>query len=259
MNLPAPLLDDASFETLSRQLRQRIPVLTPEWTDWNPSDPGIALLDLVAHAAEGLLWRFNQIPEATQLAFLRLLGLPLRPPTAARVLLAFTSKHRSGALETLAQDLPARAGAVAFALERETPVWPGEALALLRQRTAAPAPEERELGESLRPTLAALAPRHASGTAARLRKTRRWRWTAASGWPGWRPRNPARPRPPGSAAAASRWAGGRPPRRATRKTTNSPAPRPAPAWAPHVHRARWNGGCSRTISSAAAPTGAPWP
>jgi hypothetical protein len=165
MNLPTPLLDDASFETLSRQLRQRIPVLTPEWTDWNPSDPGIALLDLVAHAAEGLLWRFNQIPEATQLAFLRLLGLPLRPPTAARVLLAFTSKHRSGALETLAQDLPARAGAVAFALERETPVWPGEALALLRQRTAAPAPEERELGESLRPTLAALAPRHASGTA----------------------------------------------------------------------------------------------
>ena len=84
MPLPARLLDDATFDSLQRQLRQRLPALTPEWTDWNPSDPGIALLDLVAYAAEGLLFRFNQIPEATQLAFLRLLDIPLRPASAAR-------------------------------------------------------------------------------------------------------------------------------------------------------------------------------
>lgn len=159
MNLPLRLLDDASFDQLQAQLRQRIPVYTPEWTDWNPSDPGIALLDLVAFATESLLWRFNQIPEATQLAFLRLLGLPLRPPSAARALLAFTSKRKDGSRVTLARDLAARAGATAFALEAETPAWPGEVLALTRQRTDAPGPDERELAESLRPQLAALARR----------------------------------------------------------------------------------------------------
>lgn len=163
MTLPLRLLDDASFDQLQAQLRQRIPIYTPEWTDWNPSDPGIALLDLVAFATESLLWRFNQIPEATQLAFLRLLGLPLRPPSAARALLAFTSKRKDGARITLARDLAARAGATAFALETETPVWPGEVLALTRQRTAAPGADERELAESLRPQLAALARRAPAG------------------------------------------------------------------------------------------------
>ncbi len=162
MTLPARLLDDATFDTLQQQLRQRIPVLTPEWTDWNASDPGIALLDLVAFAAEGLLWRFNQLPEATQLAFLRLLGLPLRPATAARALLAFGSKRKDGAVQTLAQDLPVRAGAVAFALAAETPVWPGEVLALTRRRTDAPGPGEGELAQSLRPALAALSLRAGS-------------------------------------------------------------------------------------------------
>lgn len=163
MNLPLRLLDDASFDQLQAQLRQRIPVYTPEWTDWNPSDPGIALLDLVAFATESLLWRFNQIPEATQLAFLHLLGLPLRPPSAARALLAFTSKRKDGARVTLARNLPARAGSTAFAIEAETPVWPGEVLALTRQRTEAPGADERELAESLRPQLAALSRRSTAG------------------------------------------------------------------------------------------------
>lgn len=164
MSLPARLLDDANFDTLQQQLRARIPVLTPEWTDWNPSDPGIALLDLVAFAAEGLLWRFNQIPEATQLAFLRLLGLPLRPATPARALLALGSKRKDGACVFAAQDTIARAGAVGFALERETPVWPGELLALIRQRAAPPTPQEVELAAALQPTLAALAPRALPGS-----------------------------------------------------------------------------------------------
>jgi hypothetical protein len=164
MSLPLRLLDDASFDTLQRQLRQRIPVLTPEWTDWNASDPGIALLDLVAFAAEGLLWRFNQIPEATQLAFLRLLGLPLRPATAARALLRFESKRKDGKAVSVARHTVLRAGSTPFALARETPVWPGEALALLRQRSTPPGPDELELAESLRPALAALSRRVAPGS-----------------------------------------------------------------------------------------------
>ncbi len=45
--------------------------------------PGITLLELFAFLGENLLYRFNQIPDATELAFLRLLDVPLRPPTPA--------------------------------------------------------------------------------------------------------------------------------------------------------------------------------
>src|SRR5919206_3380604 len=82
MPLPAPILDDRSFEQLRDELVQRIPVYAPEWTDHNASDPGIALLELFAFLGENLLFRFNQIPESTKLAFLRLLGVQL--PEAAK-------------------------------------------------------------------------------------------------------------------------------------------------------------------------------
>ena len=48
------------------ELVRRIPVYTPEWTDHNASDPGITLIELFAFLGENLLFRFNQIPEATQ-------------------------------------------------------------------------------------------------------------------------------------------------------------------------------------------------
>ena len=82
MPLPSPILDDRSFAQLSTELKARIPVYSPEWTDHNASDPGITLLELFAFQAEGLLYRLNQVPEATYLEFLRLLQIPLRPAQA---------------------------------------------------------------------------------------------------------------------------------------------------------------------------------
>src|SRR5215210_5975297 len=94
MPLPTPILDDRSWQQLRDELVRRIPVYTPEWTDHNPSDPGITLLELFAFLGENLLFRFNQIPESTRLEFLRLLQIPLRPAAAA------------GALVTLATEKP---------------------------------------------------------------------------------------------------------------------------------------------------------
>ena len=50
---------------LRDELVRRIPVYTPEWTDHNASDPGITLIELFSFLGENLLFRFNQIPEAT--------------------------------------------------------------------------------------------------------------------------------------------------------------------------------------------------
>src|SRR4029077_21191693 len=96
MPLPRPILDDRSYEQLRDELVRRIPVYAPEWTDHNPSDPGIALLELFAFLGENLLYRFNQIPETARLEFLHLLRIPLRPAQPSRALVALTAKSATG-------------------------------------------------------------------------------------------------------------------------------------------------------------------
>src|SRR6478752_2710042 len=91
MPLPQPILDDRSFAQLRDELVRRIPVYAPEWTDHNASDPGITLIELFAFLGENLLYRFNQIPDNTRLAFLRLLQIPLRAPVPSRAMVALTT------------------------------------------------------------------------------------------------------------------------------------------------------------------------
>lgn len=108
MTLPAPIIDDRTFGQLSAELRGRIPVYAPEWTDHNESDPGIALLELFAYLGENLLFRFNQVPETTQMAFLRLLDIPLLPARAATGLITFSGTGQ------VPPATKARAGKVVF-------------------------------------------------------------------------------------------------------------------------------------------------
>jgi predicted phage baseplate assembly protein len=89
MTLPTPILDDRSFDQLAEELKSRIGVYLPEWTDHGPSDPGVTLLELVAHLGESLLYRFNQIPDQTRLWLLRLMQQQPYPPRSATGLVAF--------------------------------------------------------------------------------------------------------------------------------------------------------------------------
>ena len=76
MPISPPNLDDHDFDDLVAEARALIPVLDPEWTDHNPSDPGIVLVELLAWLTEMLLFQVNQIPEAHTRKFLDLLGGP---------------------------------------------------------------------------------------------------------------------------------------------------------------------------------------
>jgi hypothetical protein len=134
--LPAPILDDRSYQQLRDELVRRIPVYAPEWTDHNASDPGIALLELFASLGETLLYRFNQIPESTYLAYLRLLDVPLQPPGVARALVAFTTKRPDGDLVPGPSALTA--GAVDFESLTEVTAWPLSARAVCRAASAPP-------------------------------------------------------------------------------------------------------------------------
>src|SRR2546430_2592171 len=122
MPLPTLILDDRSYQQLRDELVRRIPVYAPEWTDHNASDPGIALIELFAFLGENLLFRFNQIPEATKLGFLKLLDIPLRPATVARAMVSLTTTETNGPL--VAQGATARAGKVAFETLDEVCAWP---------------------------------------------------------------------------------------------------------------------------------------
>jgi predicted phage baseplate assembly protein len=128
MSLSGPILDDRTYEQLKSELLRRLPVYTPEWTNHNESDPGIALLELFAYLGESLLYRFNQIPDATKVAFLNLLGAQPRPAQVARVLLSATTDRASGV--QVLKRTGARAGAVEFETEDEMYVWPLQALAV---------------------------------------------------------------------------------------------------------------------------------
>jgi predicted phage baseplate assembly protein len=127
MPLTAPVLDDRTYADLRAELVRQIPVFAPEWTNHNESDPGIVLVDLLAFLGESLLYRFNQIPEATRIAFLNLLGLQRSPATPAAALVA-TGTARAEGVQVL-QHTELRAGSLSFETDAEVYAWPLSALA----------------------------------------------------------------------------------------------------------------------------------
>lgn len=131
MPLIAPVLDDRRFEDLFAELRNRIPVYNPQWTDHLDSDPGITLLQLFAYLGEGLQFRFNQIPEATQLAFLKLLDIPLMPARPASALVCVASELNTGVSVYAGDQL--KAGKTVFTVTQDATVWPLDIVTVARQ------------------------------------------------------------------------------------------------------------------------------
>ena len=84
-----PVLDNRTFEDLVAEAKARIPRYTPEWTDYNPGDPGIALVELFAWMTELLAFRMNQVPKLAYLKFLELIGIELRPAQSASTIVTF--------------------------------------------------------------------------------------------------------------------------------------------------------------------------
>lgn len=101
-----PVLDDRSFDTIVAEARQRIPRYTPEWTDFNEGDTGIALVELFAWMSELLIYRMNRTPDLAYVKFLELIGMRLEP---ARPASAYISVAVEAGWPEATVDLPARA------------------------------------------------------------------------------------------------------------------------------------------------------
>ncbi|MEI6063833.1 MAG: putative baseplate assembly protein [Pseudanabaena sp. ELA748] len=88
-DLPKSDLDDRTFEELVNECLLRIPRYCPEWTNYNPSDPGVTLIELFAWLTDQMLMRFNQVPRRNYVAFLELLGIRLQAPAPAQTEVTF--------------------------------------------------------------------------------------------------------------------------------------------------------------------------
>lgn len=89
MPLPPPHLDDRSFQDIVDETKRMIPRFTPEWTNHNVSDPGVALIELFAWMSEMVLYRVNQVPDRLYVHFLNLVGIEPFPPSVARTDVTF--------------------------------------------------------------------------------------------------------------------------------------------------------------------------
>ena len=124
MPIESPALDDLDYATVEAMLRNRIPLVAPEWTDHNDSDPGIALIQLFAFLSEQIGYRLNRVPEKTYVEFLKLVGVRQRPATPASTIMAFTLAKPARATQVL---IPAGARITAKGGDGEPPVFETDA------------------------------------------------------------------------------------------------------------------------------------
>ena len=74
MPIQLPNLDDRTYDDLVAEGLHLIPTYAPEWTNYNPSDPGITLIELFAYITELLIYRLDRVTDENKLAFLKLIN-----------------------------------------------------------------------------------------------------------------------------------------------------------------------------------------
>lgn len=84
-----PSIDDRRYADIIAEARTRVPRYTPEWTDLNENEPGMAVIELFGWMTELLIYRLGKVPQLNYLKFLELLGVELTPARPARAEVAF--------------------------------------------------------------------------------------------------------------------------------------------------------------------------
>ena len=138
MPLTAPVIDDRRYGQLVDETLARAAIHTPEWTNFQQSDPGVTLVQLFAFLAENILYRANLVPERNRAKFLQLLRVPLAPAAEAQGLVTIANVRGAAQTQTLPADLEVRAGAVPFRLQSALDVLPLEARVLFKRELNPP-------------------------------------------------------------------------------------------------------------------------
>jgi predicted phage baseplate assembly protein len=149
--LPKSDLDDRNFKDLVDECLLRIPRYCPEWTNHNPSDPGVTLIELFAWLTDQMLLRFNQVPRRNYVAFLELLGMQLQPPAPAKTVLSFyLTRYQDGQRSIpaipksteVATERTETEPAIVFSTQRELPLGLPRINYFLTEEAAGEQPEQ---------------------------------------------------------------------------------------------------------------------
>jgi hypothetical protein len=89
MPLFPPVTDTLRWDDLVREGRSQLPLVSPEWTDENVSDVGIAILELLAWLVETDSYRSSAVSDRERRRLLALAGYPGLPPQPATGLVRF--------------------------------------------------------------------------------------------------------------------------------------------------------------------------
>lgn len=162
MALPLPNLDDRTYADLAREARALIATYDPSWTNHNPSDPGITLIELFAWLTEMLIYRANRVPDQHVRTFLKLLNGPDSKPgpdldeDIRSSVVALRRRNRAVTCEdyeALAKEtssdvarakcVPRRYLGAGTEAER-TAIWPGHVSLIVVPRAEDPAPQPSE-------------------------------------------------------------------------------------------------------------------
>ncbi len=73
MPLKIENIDDRTFKGLVEEAMTLLPRYSPEWTNHNPSDPGVTLIELLAYFTEIFIYRLDRVTRENKIAFLALL------------------------------------------------------------------------------------------------------------------------------------------------------------------------------------------
>jgi hypothetical protein len=119
MAIPQLDLDDRTFDQLTTEGRALIQRYFPAWTDYNPSDPGITLIELFAYLIEAAIYQINRVPERSLERFAGLVGVERQvgepiARTLSRSLAEIRQRYRA-VTENDFEVLATQAGAVARA------------------------------------------------------------------------------------------------------------------------------------------------
>lgn len=150
MPIALPNLDDRNYSELVEGARALIPKYAPEWTNHNPSDPGITFIELFAYLAEMLIYRLDRVSDANIYAFLKLLNGAQWEPSPEKSLreevrdtvLRLRQPHRAVScqdFEYLAIEAAVKASKRQS--QRIEDVWGGVAIALSGFEESAPPPQ----------------------------------------------------------------------------------------------------------------------
>ena len=94
MTIPNPTLDDVTFNELVNNARKNIAVLSKQWTNYNESDPGITLLELLCWLVDNQTYSLNRITKKNYRKFLKLLGVQPKIRNPAKFNVSFICKGK---------------------------------------------------------------------------------------------------------------------------------------------------------------------